>query len=76
MISLVYTISITNNYCFFQTSKKSGITKILTKTKTLSGPIMIVIKIKKSKYVSKRVEIEPKLIRKRFCGTLEKKARY
>ena len=37
---------------------------------------MIVIKIKKSKYISKRVEIEPKLIRKRFCGTLEKKARY
>ena len=69
-------IAQTNNYRVFQTSTKSGLTKILTKTKTLSGPIMIVIKIKKSKYISKRVEIEPKLIRKRFCGTLEKKARY
>ena len=69
-------IAQTNNYRVFQTSTKSGLAKILTKTKTLSGPIMIVIKIKKSKYISKRVEIEPKLIRKRFCGTLEKKARY
>ena len=69
-------IAQTNNYRVFQTSTKSGLAKILTKTKTLSGPIMIVIKIKKSKYISKRVEIEPKLIKKRFCGTLEKKARY
>ena len=62
------------NYRVFQTSTKIGLTKILGKIKTISGPIMIVIKIKPSKHVSKRIEIEPKLIRKRFCYTLTKKA--
>lgn len=62
------------NYRVFQTSTKKDLAKILAKIKTLSGPIMIVIKIKPSKYTSKRVEIEPKLIRKRFCDTLRKKA--
>ena len=67
-------IAQTTNYRVFQTSTKIGLTKILAKIKTVSGPIMIVIKIKPSKYTSKRIEIEPKLIRKRFCYTLIKKA--
>lgn len=45
----------------------------LKKIKKQKGPIMLVVKVKKSKKVSTRVEIEPKQIRKRFSDSLKNK---
>ena len=62
-----------NNFKTFQASSKSQIKKILIKIKNESGPIMIVIKIEKGNIKSKRMEIEPPLLRKRFSDYLNKK---
>jgi hypothetical protein len=45
----------------------------LKRIKPISGPIMIVVKIKKSNYVSRRVELKPKEIRNRFMNYLKNK---
>ena len=45
--------------------------KILTKIKKNQGPILILIKIKNSKKISKRVEYEPEQIKSRFMKSLE-----
>lgn len=54
---------------FVINSKKAVIDTIKT-TKSLSGPIMIVVKIKPSNYVSTRVKLEPKTIKNRFSKSL------
>ena len=59
-----------SNYIVFKTSTKTGIEKIIKKIKTLHGPIMILVKVSKSKTQSKRVEIPPKKIRQRFMKSL------
>jgi hypothetical protein len=47
---------------------ESQFERILTKIKKLSGPIMIVVKIKNSEEVSGRVSLKPSDIKKRFMG--------
>ena len=59
-----------SNYIVFKTNTKTGIEKIIKKIKTLHGPIMILVKVSKSKTQSKRVEIPPKKIRQRFMKSL------
>lgn len=62
-----------NNFQTFQANSKSQIKKILTKIKNKSGPFMLVIKIEKGNIKSKRMEINPPLLRKRFTEYLNKK---
>lgn len=57
-------------YKVFVVNSKKAIIDIMKKIKSLSGPIMIVIKIKPSNYVSTRVTLEPKTIKNRFSKSL------
>ena len=58
------------NYTTFKTDSKVELEKILKKIKKMSGPIMILIKIKKSKNISKRVNVDPIKIKSRFMNSL------
>lgn len=59
------------NYTVFNTESKEELASILSKIKSLSGPILILIKIEKNKYISKRIEIEPILIKTRFMNSIK-----
>ena len=58
------------NYTTFKTDSKVGLEKIFKKIEKISGPIMILIKIKKSKNISKRVNVDPIKIKSRFMNSL------
>ncbi|WP_371504442.1 thiamine pyrophosphate-dependent enzyme [Nitrosopumilus adriaticus] len=60
------------NYTIFKTNSKFGLKKILKKIQHTSGPILILIKIKKSSFKGKRVSWKPTEIRKRFMKSLKK----
>ena len=62
-----------SNYKVFLATNKNKLRKILKRIKPISGPIMIVVKIKKSDYVSRRVELKPKEIRNRFMSNIKNK---
>ena len=59
-----------SNYIVFKTNTKTGIEKNIKKIKTLRGPIMILVKVSKSKTQSKRVGISPQKLRHRFMKSL------
>lgn len=59
------------NYKTYTCLSKKDLISNLKKIKNQKGPIMLVVKVKKSKKVSTRVEIEPKQIRKRFSDSLK-----
>jgi len=54
----------------FKVGTKNDLVKIIEKTKKLTGPILILVKISKSKKKSKRVNIEPTKIKSRFMKSL------
>ncbi len=54
------------NYKVFRATSKIKLESILKKIKNVSGPIFVLVKIEKSKYVSRRIEMEPTLIKTRF----------
>jgi len=58
------------NYLVFKTSTKTGLKRILKKIKKLSGPIMMVVKIKTSKKRSKRVALSGQIIHIRVRNSL------
>ena len=60
------------NYKIFKTSTKKGLERILIRIKKLKGPILILVKVKKSNHVSKRVNIEPVEIKNRFMKSLRR----
>ena len=57
-------------YKVFVIKSKKAIIDTIKKIKSMPGPIMIVIKIKPSNYVSTRVTLEPKTIKNRFSRSL------
>lgn len=59
-------IAKSTNYLVYVASTKSTLKHIFNKIKLQKGPIMIVVKIEKSKIKSKRVTISPQKIRNRF----------
>jgi len=63
-------IAVAVNYTVFSTDSKEELITILNKIKNLSGPILVLLKIEKNKYVSKRIEIEPTLIKTRFMNSI------
>lgn len=54
------------NYKVFSAYSKGKLESILKKIKNLNGPILLLVKVERNKYVSKRIEIEPTLIKTRF----------
>jgi len=60
------------NYAVFRTNTKKGLEKILKNIKNTTGPILILVKIDKSNYVSKRVGMKPTKIKERFMNSLQK----
>ena len=60
------------NYQVFVIKNLQTLQMILQKIKKKSGPIMIVIKIRRSDKVSKRIKIEPIEIRNRFMLSIKK----
>jgi len=58
------------NLKVFQVENESQFKQVLDKIKNLLGPIIIVIKIKKSKEISGRVSLKPIDIKKRFMRTI------
>ena len=65
-------IAKSTNYKVFQVKTKNQLVKILQKIKLIPGPIMIIVKIEKSRVVSKRINIEPIKIKNRFMNSLKK----
>ena len=61
------------NYKVFKTNSKRKLELILNKIKNIEGPILILIKIDKSTYVSKRIDIKPTLIKTRFMKSVTRK---
>ena len=59
------------NYKIFTVKTKKDLENILIKIKNLQGPIFILIKVKNTKKVSKRVEYDPEQIKFRFMNSLE-----
>jgi thiamine pyrophosphate-dependent acetolactate synthase large subunit-like protein len=59
------------NYKVFNIDSKKDLISNLKKITNYKGPIMFVVKVKKSTKVSIRVEIEPKKIVERFSKSLE-----
>ena len=58
------------NYRVFETMNKKGLETILNKIQNISGPIMIIVKIKKRGNTSSRVSFNPTKIRDRFMNCL------
>ncbi len=59
-----------SNYITFKTDSKLGFKKILKKIEKISGPILILVKIKKSENVSKRIRMDTLDIKSRFMNAL------
>ena len=60
------------NFKVFQAKTKNQFVKILKKIKIVPGPIMLIVKIEKSRVISKRINIEPIKIKNRFMNSLKK----
>lgn len=60
------------NYTTFVCVSKKDLINNLKKIKNQRGPIMLVVKIRKSSKTSSRVKIEPEQIQKRFTNSLGK----
>jgi sulfopyruvate decarboxylase subunit beta len=58
------------NYKIFKTNNKKRLIKIIHDTKNLLGPIMILVKITKSKQIGKRIDFTPIEIKKRFMESM------
>ena len=65
-------IAKSTNYKVFQVKTKNQLVKILKKIKIVPGPIMLIVKIEKSRVISKRINIEPTKIKNRFMNSLKK----
>lgn len=63
-------ISRATNYKVFKVNSQNKLKSLLKNTKKYSGPLLILIKIERSKYVSKRINIEPTLIKSRFVKAI------
>ena len=59
------------NYTVFKTNSKIGLKNIFKKIPSISGPILILIKIGKSNHKSGRVTLTPVEIRNRFMNKLK-----
>jgi thiamine pyrophosphate-dependent acetolactate synthase large subunit-like protein len=61
------------NYKVFKANSKGTLEIVLNKIKNVSGPTLVLIQIEKSKHVSKRIDIDPPMIKTRFMKALDSK---
>lgn len=59
------------NYKVFKTSTKNGLKLILKKIKSEHGPTLVLVKVKKTSDVSKRISLSPYTIRDRFMKSFK-----
>ncbi len=57
-------------YKVFRAGSKAKLESTLNKIKNVSGPILVLVQIEKSKYVSKRIDVEPPLIKTRLMNKI------
>jgi len=57
-------------YKVFMVDSKNKLEATIKKIKKMNGPVFVLVKIEKNKYVSKRIEIEPTLIKARFMKAI------
>ena len=58
------------NYTVYETNNKSKLNSILKNIKNKKGPLMIIVKIKNKKIISKRISYDPFEIHERFSQSL------
>ena len=58
------------NYTVLNISSKKQLFLILKKIRRIKGPLLLIVKVKKSKIISKRVKYDPPLIYNRFMNSL------
>ena len=66
----IYSVAKTLKYKTYKATTKNELENILRKIKKIKGPILILIKISKSKTTSKRVDIDAIKIKQRFMESL------
>jgi len=66
----IHSIAKTLKYKTYKATTKNELENILRKIKKIKGPILILIKISKSKTTSKRVDIDAIKIKQRFMKSL------
>ena len=59
-----------SNYKIFTSNTKKSLEEIIKKLKKINGPVMIVIRISRSKEKSSRVDITPEKIKLRFMSAI------
>jgi len=59
-------------YKVFQTESENELKKIITNSKKIQGPIVIIVKIDPGKTIGRRIDIEPHKIKKRFMFSVIK----
>ena len=67
----IHSIAKTLKYKTYKATTKVELVKILDKIKKMKGPILILIKISKSKTTSKRIDINAVKIKQRFMKSLK-----
>ena len=60
------------NFRVFQAKTKKQLVNIFQRIKLISGPIIVIVKIEKGGIISKRINIEPTIIKNRFMDSLKK----
>jgi len=66
-------IAESTNYKIFKIKTLTELTELLKKLKTISGPILVLVKVKNSVKISKRVKYEPEEIKERFMNSIKVK---
>jgi len=59
------------NYTVLNASSKKQLILILKKITRIKGPLLLIVKVEKSKSISKRVKYDPPLIHTRFMNSLK-----
>ena len=59
-----------SNYKIFTSNTKKSLEEIIKKLKKINGPVMIVIRVSRSKEKSSRVDITPEKIKLRFMSAI------
>jgi len=58
------------NYKVFKTNSKKKLLKILEMVKKITGPVLILVKVKNSDHISDRIDLNPLYIKNRFMNSL------
>jgi len=63
-------IAMVTNYKTFKIKTLNELQELLIKLKTISGPVLVLVKVKNNSKISKRVEYEPEQIKEQFMNSI------